>query len=261
MTPSPTTDRTAATAPTRRERTPAWAWVLCCALAALAAPVLIVALITLFFSSGGDPFEPLSPTAIAAWAVVALLCLAVPVLACRLTLRSRYEGLAADSSKAWWEDRRAVYKTNVSIAGGRQGGRVYYFSASPGGVDLAGGLHTPSRDQLRRFRELQDDAKAVRPMDALLEELDGEGFSMMEEGALKTAPRRWSRDHPRVDVLRYEHLAVGQDREPGPWLGTAACLDEVAAAWRIVGRWNAWLEDRVGIPLEATGPSGTSARR
>ena len=119
----------------------------------------------------------------------------------------------------------------------------------------------PSRDQLQRFRELQDDEEAVRSMDALLAELDAEGFSMMEEGALKTAPRGWSRDHPRIEVLRRRHLAIGQDREPGPWLSTAACLGEVAAAWRTVGRWNAWLEDRVGIPLEAAGPSGTSAPR
>lgn len=93
MTPPPTTDRTAAPARTRREPTPAWAWVLCCALAALAAPVLLVALITVFSSGGGDPFEPPSPMVIAAWVVVALLCLLVPALVCRLTLRSRRAAL------------------------------------------------------------------------------------------------------------------------------------------------------------------------
>ena len=212
-----------------------------------------------------------------------------------------YDGLAADNSKAFWADHKAVYdeqvggpakalavalegefgpvkvfrahrdvrfskdktpyKTNVSIAGGRDGAGVCYFSVSPGGVDLAGGLYTPSRDQLQRFRELQDDERASRSMDALLAELDGAGFSMMEEGALKTAPRGWGKDHPRVDVLRRKHLAIGQDREPGPWLGSAACLDEVRAAWRTVGRWNAWLEERVGIPLEAARARGTDASR
>lgn len=140
-------------------------------------------------------------------------------------------------------------KTNVSIAGGRDGAGTYYFSVSPDGVDLGGGLYQPSKDQLHRFRQLQDDERRTGEMDALLAELDGQGFAMMEEGALKTAPRGWSKDHPRVDVLRRKHLAVGQDREPGPWLESAACLEQVAAAWRSVGRWNAWLERRVGVPL------------
>lgn len=212
-----------------------------------------------------------------------------------------YEGLAADNSKAYWDAHRSVYdeqvagpakalataleaefgpvkvfrphrdvrfskdktpyKTNVSIAGGRDGAGVCYFSVSPGGVDLAGGLFQPSKDQLHRFRQLQDDERRTGEMDALLTTLDGEGFSMMEEGALKTAPRGWSKDHPRVDVLRLKHLAIGQDRQPGPWLESPACLEQVAAAWRVVRPWNAWLERRVGVPLEAAGPSGTSEPR
>lgn len=210
-----------------------------------------------------------------------------------------YDGLAADNSKAYWDAHRSVYdeqvagpakalatalkaefgpvkvfrphrdvrfskdktpyKTNVSIAGGRDGAGTYYLSVSPDGVDLAGGLYQPSKDQLHRFRQLQDDERRASEMDALLVELEGEGFSMMEEDSLKTAPRGWGKDHPRVDVLRRKHLAIGQDREPGPWLESPACLEQVAVAWRSVGRWNAWLERRVGIPLDATGPSGTTA--
>ncbi len=209
-----------------------------------------------------------------------------------------YEGLVADNSRAYWEAHQPVYdrqvaepakalaaaldeefgpvkvfrphrdvrfskdkspyKTSVSLMGGAGAG-IHYFSISPGGVDLAGGTYMPSKDQLRRFRDLQDDERRAAGMDALLAELDEQGFSPLEEDALKTAPRGWSRDHPRIDVLRRKHLVVGQDREPGPWLEDAACLDEVAAAWRTVGRWNAWLERHVGPPLAATGPGGTRA--
>lgn len=178
-----------------------------------------------------------------------------------------YEGLAADSSTACWDAHRSVYdeqvggpakplavalkaelgpvkafrphrdvrfsddktpyETNVSVAGGRDGAGTYYFSASPDGVDPAGGLYQPSKDQLHRFRRLQDDERRADEMDALLADLDGEGFSMMEAGALESA----------------------------------ACLEQVALAWRSVGRWDAWLESRVGVPLEVAGPSGTSAPR
>lgn len=197
-----------------------------------------------------------------------------------------YEGLDADNSKVYWEEHRSMYdaqiggpakalaaaladefgnvrvlrphrdlrfakdetpyKTSVSIAGGRGGGVSLYFSASPQGVDLGGGIYLAPKDQLDRFRELQDDGTAVRSMDALLKDLDGAGFSLLEQDGLKTAPRGWSTDHPRVQMLRLKHLAVGQQREPGQWLEGPNCLEQVATAWRQVDRWNAWLERHVG---------------
>ncbi len=206
-----------------------------------------------------------------------------------------YEGLVADNSRAYWEEHQLVYdqqvagpakalaaalseefgpvkvfrphrdvrfskdkapyKTSLSMMSGRGGGAIHYFSIGLEGVDLAGGTYMPAKDQLRCFRDLQDDERRAGEMDALLTALDAQGFSMMEEGALKTAPRGWSRDHPRIDVLRLKHLVVGQDREPGPWLGSASCLDEVAAAWRVVTRWNTWLDRHVGPALEPTGPT------
>lgn len=89
MTSAPAHGRTTGTTPPGHPgRTPARAWVLCCVLAVLAAPVLLLAAVTLSSSGGGDPFEPLSTTGRVVWAVVALLAVAVPALACRLTLRS-----------------------------------------------------------------------------------------------------------------------------------------------------------------------------
>ncbi|MEO8851138.1 MAG: DUF2461 domain-containing protein [Allobranchiibius sp.] len=197
-----------------------------------------------------------------------------------------YEGLSADNSKAYWEDHRSIYdtqvggpakalaaglarefgtvralrphrdlrffkdktpyKTSVALIGDPDAGGSLYFSASADGVDLGGGIYLPAKDQLGRFRELQDDDTAVRSMDTLLTDLDGTGFSIMERDSLKTAPRGWSSDHPRIEMLRLKHLAVGQRREPGSWLENPACLDEVACAWRQVNRWNLWLAEHLG---------------
>lgn len=86
----PTTDRT--TAPAQRRRTPAWAWVLCCALVVLAVPVLLhAALVMTLFVGGGDPlFGYVSTAKGLTWAGVGLVAVAVPVVVCRLTLRGRW---------------------------------------------------------------------------------------------------------------------------------------------------------------------------
>jgi len=46
--------------------------------------------------------------------------------------------------------------------------------------------------------------------------------------------------------LRLKHLAVGQGRKSGRWLDNRRRVQEVAAAWRQVNRWNLWLAEHVG---------------
>lgn len=203
-----------------------------------------------------------------------------------------FERLAADNSKAFWHDHKAIYdeqiggpamalaaalsdefgtvkvfrpyrdlrfskdkspyKTNIAMAREGAGVGVLYFAIAPDVVDLAGGIYMPSREELRRFRDLQDDAEAVTSMDTVLAKLDKQGLSVMEEGALATAPRGWDIHHPRIELLRLKHIAVGQDRAPGPWLQTRGCLGQVADAWRAVEQWNAWLSANVGTCVDTT---------
>ena len=37
---------------------------------------------------------------------------------------------------------------------------------------------------------------------------------------LKTAPRGYPKDHPRIELLRYKGLITWRTWPPGPWLGT-----------------------------------------
>lgn len=211
-----------------------------------------------------------------------------------------YEGLSADNSKAYWQEHKGVYdqqvggparalaaalseefgavkvfrpnrdvrfsadkspyKTNVSMAREGGGAGTLYFAVAVDAVDLAGGMYMPSREQLARFRALQDDPQASASMDAVLADLGAQGFSMLEEGALKTAPRGWDAHHPRIDRLRLKHMAVGQGREPGAWLQGADCREQVATAWRAVEAWNAWLGEHVGIPADAGGERARPGR-
>ena len=45
---------------------------------------------------------------------------------------------------------------------------------------------------------------------------------------LKTAPRGYPRDHPRIDLLRRKRFVAMTTLEPGPWLHTRKARDRIA---------------------------------
>ena len=62
---------------------------------------------------------------------------------------------------------------------------------------------------------------------------------------LKTAPRGFPRDHPRVALLRHKLMIFGARLGPGP-IGRDAALEHAAGAWRAGEPLAAWLDAHVG---------------
>ncbi len=151
------------------------------------------------------------------------------------------------------------YQEHASMgtrAGETEGHGGCYLSLTAEGLMLAGGYHQPAKDQLERFRTLQDDDGAAADLDATLASLERQGFVLSAGAPVRTAPRGWSRDHPRIALIRRTSLVVVRHEEPRDWLFDPRCLDVVTAAWRDVGTWNAWLDARVGpstLPTPARG--------
>lgn len=63
---------------------------------------------------------------------------------------------------------------------------------------------------------------------------------------LKTAPRGFPKDHPRIDLLRRKSFAAVALHAPGPWLETEEAKQRVIAGWEAAAPLNAWLERHVG---------------
>ncbi len=149
---------------------------------------------------------------------------------------------------------KTPYKTHASFGffGGANG--ALYVQFSPVGLLLAGGLYEPARDQLERFRDLQDDPKVTKSLDALLPQLADAGFPLGEGAPLKTAPRGRAKDHPRIALLRRTMLTVSRTYQPEPWFFDRELLEKVEDGFATIGRWNRWLADHVGpseMPLRA----------
>ena len=62
---------------------------------------------------------------------------------------------------------------------------------------------------------------------------------------LKTAPRGYAKDHPRIDLLRNKGIIGWWEHPPRRWLPTPAARDRVADGWRALGPLNAWLDAHV----------------
>lgn len=129
-----------------------------------------------------------------------------------------------------------------------------YAQMSAHGLYAATGYHELARDQLERFRDAIVVEESGSELAAILQAITAAGLSSTPlSPPLKTAPRGYPREHPRIALLRQKDLIVGNTLPPGAELTSRAALDHVAHVWRAGAPLAAWLDKHVGassIPPE-----------
>jgi hypothetical protein len=103
-----------------------------------------------------------------------------------------------------------------------------------------------ARDQLARVREAVDDDRSAKKLERIIADLRKKKADVGGHSELKTAPRGYSADHPRIELLRLDGVTGGWQWPPRAWFHTAQAEKKVADAWRAIGPLNAWLRDHVG---------------
>ena len=196
-----------------------------------------------------------------------------------------YEGLQADNSKVYWQEHKAVYedcvrapmeqllteladefgpgklfrpyrdtrfsadktpyKTTCAATLGRGIGQAYV-SFSADGLAVGGGLYMPDPAALQRYRTAVDREKSGDQLAGIVSALHDGGSEIMTHDLLKTAPRGFPKDHPRIDLLRHKGIAMMKDWPVGAWLGTAKAKDRVVSTLRAGVPLNEWLTRYVG---------------
>jgi uncharacterized protein (DUF2461 family) len=111
------------------------------------------------------------------------------------------------------------------------------------------GYYHMARDQLVRYRAAVDDAKIGTALAKVVGKAEGAGLEVGGE-ALKTAPRGFAPDHPRIELLRHKGIYAGRGFPPAAWLGTAKAADRVIEVWRSTKPLNTWLHKHVGPSTE-----------
>jgi uncharacterized protein (TIGR02453 family) len=114
------------------------------------------------------------------------------------------------------------------------------------GLFAGTGRYQLDAGQLERFRAAVADDAAGPALERAIETAHAGGVETYGE-ALRTAPRGYPRDHPRVGLLRHKALFAGRRLAPGAdGIAAGAALEHARATLAACAPMNAWLEEHVG---------------
>lgn len=144
---------------------------------------------------------------------------------------------------------KSPYKTALGAVTEDEGGWTYYVQISGEGLFAGSGAYHMAKDQLERFRVAVDDDRAGPELVEVLEPLRRKGFGF-GGNELKTAPRGYPRDHPRIELLRLKGITVHRQFEPAAWLHTKAAAKKITDVWKAAEPVSGWWGAHVGPSTE-----------
>jgi uncharacterized protein (TIGR02453 family) len=192
-----------------------------------------------------------------------------------------YDGLEADNSRVYWMAHKDVYETCVLLPmaellaelepehGDTKIYRPYrdlrfsrdktpyktamgahvgdgYVQLSAAGLAAACGMYGMAPDQLERYRRAVAADRTGSALEKVVAVLRKQDIDVHGRDSLKTAPRGYPADHPRIEFLRYKGLIAWKEWAAGPWLATPAAR-KIVADFLVASRpLSDWLAQHVG---------------
>jgi uncharacterized protein (TIGR02453 family) len=122
----------------------------------------------------------------------------------------------------------------------------WYVEISARGVRTAAGFYHAESADLARIRAAMDNSATGTQLERILAQIEEAGY---ERGGdrLKTKPRGWSADHPRIDLLRHRSLTMSRDYGFETVIHSAELVDAVRRDWRTTRPLVEWVADRVDV--------------
>ncbi|HEY3671400.1 MAG TPA: DUF2461 domain-containing protein [Acidimicrobiia bacterium] len=194
-----------------------------------------------------------------------------------------FEGLEDDNSRAYWQAHKTVYAECVKgpmeallaeLEADFGPGRVFrpnrdvrfsndktpyklncaaqltggYISVSADELFAGSGLYMPMPDDLKRFRAAIDADRSGTELEAIVATLRKAKYDVGAHDTLKTAPRGYPKDHPRIELLQRKGIVMSKAWPVGGWLGTKKARERVVATLDAARPLNAWIADHVRGP-------------
>lgn len=191
-----------------------------------------------------------------------------------------YDDLEADNSKVFWEAHKEVYKTAVAAPMAalteeladefgaakvfrpyrdvrfskdktpyktHQGAFIgvgpatgYYLQIGAPGVRVGAGFYDASPTRLAAFRKAIDNDLYGPALEKVIAKLRRTGWEIGGE-TLKTAPRGWDADHPRIELLRHKSLSAMRDYGFEEIIHTPKLVPQIRKHWRETSALLDWL--------------------
>jgi uncharacterized protein (TIGR02453 family) len=194
-----------------------------------------------------------------------------------------FDDLAVDNTKSFWTAHRAIYDEKIlrpmtalteELAGEFGEAKIFrpyrdvrfskdktpykthigavigdraYVQLSAEGLGAGAGMWEMDTERLARYRQAVHEDVSGAELEQIVAAIATTGSTVHGHGVLKSAPRGFSTDHPRVELLRYKGITAWQQWPVEPWLTTAAAKDRVAGFIRTCQPLNDWLARYVTV--------------
>jgi uncharacterized protein (TIGR02453 family) len=122
----------------------------------------------------------------------------------------------------------------------------WYVEVGSPGVRVGAGYYRADSPDLARIRAAIDTEHSGQELERIVRRMKRRGFEVRGE-QLKTAPRGYSADHPRIELLRYTSMALGRSYGFEKSIHTPDLLDRVRKDWRALRPLVEWVSARVGV--------------
>lgn len=142
---------------------------------------------------------------------------------------------------------KTPYKTHQGAFVGVAPATGWYVEIAAPGVRIGGGAYHAAGNELAGIREGMADEDDGALLQKILADLERGGFSI-EGDRLKTAPRGYAKDHPRIELLRHKSLLGMKAYGFDDFIHTPELADRVRDDWRRLRPLVNWLADHVGEP-------------
>jgi uncharacterized protein (TIGR02453 family) len=136
---------------------------------------------------------------------------------------------------------KSPYKTNIGAVIGDG-----YVQLAADGLGVGSGMWEMAPDQLERYREAVSAARSGGKLVGLVGNTREAGIEVTGHEVLKTAPKGYPKDHPRIELLRFKGLTAWREWPTGAWLGNRKAKDRVVEFFRAARPLNEWLRTHVG---------------
>jgi uncharacterized protein (TIGR02453 family) len=136
------------------------------------------------------------------------------------------------------------YKVHQGAYGESEGGAGHYFHISSAGLMCGTGYYGMAKDQLERFRAAVDAESTGTEIEQIVASLSA--YSIGAMGELKSAPRGYPKDHPRIKLLRRKGLMMSKEFGSPKWMHTKQAASKIRRVWEVADEMNAWLDAHVG---------------
>jgi len=137
---------------------------------------------------------------------------------------------------------KTPYKTHI---GATLGGTAYV-QLSADGLSAGTGRWQLDPAQLARYRAAVAADRTGAELEAIIAVIEKAGHEVHGHGTLKSAPRGYPPDHPRIGLLRHKGLTAWQHWPPAPWLHTASAAQRLQSFFRTGAAVCDWLD--VNVP-------------